>query len=178
MTSEKYFITSALPYINNVPHLGNIIGCVLSADVYARFLRKIGKEVLYLCGTDEYGTTTEVKAIQEGLTCQEICDKYHKLHKEIYEWFNISFDVFGRTTTETQTQMAQDIFTKLYENGHLVGKSTVQLKCNSCDLFLADRYVSGMCKCGKFTKSADQCDKCHQLLETKDLLNPIMMFVV
>ena len=80
-------ITSALPYVNNVPHLGNIIGCVLSADVYARFARLAGHNVIYICGTDEYGTATETKAMQEGASCEEICDKYHAIHKSIYEWF-------------------------------------------------------------------------------------------
>jgi len=92
-------ITSALPYVNNVPHLGNIIGCVLSADVYARFCRLAGHNTIYICGTDEYGTATETKARQEGKTPQEICDHYHKLHTEIYEWFDCDFDKFGRTTT-------------------------------------------------------------------------------
>ena len=107
---RNVLITSALPYVNNVPHLGNIVGCVLSADVFARFCRLRGYNTLYICGTDEYGTTTETKAIQEGLTPREICDKYNKLHADIYEWFDIGFDHFGRTTTEKQTQIAQDIF--------------------------------------------------------------------
>ena len=102
---RNVLITAALPYVNNVPHLGNIIGCVLSADVYARFCRRRGHNVLYICGTDEYGTTTEQKSIQAKLTPQEvrdhrptaeICDKYHLLHKRAYDWFNISFDHFGR----------------------------------------------------------------------------------
>ena len=89
----KKLITSALPYVNNFPHLGTIIGCVLSADVYARFCRLRGYETLYVCGTDEYGTATETKAREEGLTPREICDKYYTLHKEVYDHFNISFDM-------------------------------------------------------------------------------------
>jgi leucyl-tRNA synthetase len=96
---RNILITSALPYVNNVPHLGNIIGCVLSADVYARFARLAGHNVLYICGTDEYGTATETKARQEGKTPREICDQYHAIHKKIYEWFDCDFDEFGRTTT-------------------------------------------------------------------------------
>ena len=92
-------ITSALPYVNNVPHLGNIIGCVLSADVYARFVRLAGHNAIYISGTDEYGTATETKAMQEGVSCKEICDKYHAIHKGIYEWFQCDFELFGRTTT-------------------------------------------------------------------------------
>uniref|UniRef100_A0A8D1VTE9 methionine--tRNA ligase n=1 Tax=Sus scrofa TaxID=9823 RepID=A0A8D1VTE9_PIG len=101
---RNVLITSALPYVNNVPHLGNIIGCVLSADVFARYSRLRQWNTLYLCGTDEYGTATETKAMEEGLTPQEICDKYHAVHADIYRWFNISFDIFGRTTTPQQTK--------------------------------------------------------------------------
>lgn len=93
-------VTSALPYVNNVPHLGNIIGCVLSADVFARYCRLMGYNTLYICGTDEYGTATETKALEEKKTPKEICDHYFVIHKRIYEWFDCDFDHFGRTTTE------------------------------------------------------------------------------
>jgi len=110
---RNILITSALPYVNNVPHLGNIIGCVLSADVYARFARLRGYNTIYVCGTDEYGTATETKALQEKITCQEICDKYFKIHKRIYEWFYCDTDLFGRTSTAKQTEIVQDIFLNL-----------------------------------------------------------------
>jgi methionyl-tRNA synthetase len=96
---RNILITSALPYVNNVPHLGNIIGCVLSADVFSRFCRLRGYNTIYVCGTDEYGTATETKAIEEKKTPKEICDYYYKIHKEIYEWFDIDMEIFGRTTT-------------------------------------------------------------------------------
>ena len=136
---RNLLITSALPYVNNVPHLGNIVGCVLSADVFARFCRLRGLNTFYVCGTDEYGTSTETKAIQEGLTPQQICDKYHKLHKEIYEWFEISFDYFGRTTTPEQTKVCQEVFWDLHKQGNLCEDSVDQLFCDNCDRFLADR---------------------------------------
>lgn len=101
---RNVLITSALPYVNNVPHLGNIIGCVLSADIFARYSRTCGYNTLYICGTDEYGTATENKALAEKLTPQEICDKYFELHNSIYRWFGIGFDYFGRTTTKEQTE--------------------------------------------------------------------------
>ena len=110
---RNILITSALPYVNNVPHLGNIIGCVLSADVYARYVRLAGHNAIYICGTDEYGTATETKAREEGKTCQEICDHYHALHAKIYEWFDCDFDHFGRTTTPKHTDIAVDIFNHL-----------------------------------------------------------------
>lgn len=105
--------------MNNVPHLGNIIGCVLSADVYARFKRLQGSNVLYICGTDEYGTATEVKALEEKKTPREICDFYHKIHSEVYKWFDISFDHFGRTSTEWHTEICQDIFLNLKEKNKI-----------------------------------------------------------
>lgn len=113
----RILITSALPYVNNVPHLGNIIGCVLSADVFARYCRLRGHESIFVCGTDEYGTATEIKALEEGATPKEICDKYHKIHKDIYEWFGIRFDIFGRTSTGKHTEITQEIFTDLHRNG-------------------------------------------------------------
>ena len=114
---RNVLIASALPYVNNVPHLGNIIGCVLSADIYARFCRLRGYNALYVCGTDEYGTATETKAVEEKLTPREICDKYYAIHRDTYQWFSCSFDKFGRTTTDKQTEISQDIFWKLYKKG-------------------------------------------------------------
>eukprot|EP00127_Corallochytrium_limacisporum_P002271 Clim_evm59s109 gene=Clim_evmTU59s109 len=170
---RNVMVTSALPYVNNVPHLGNVIGCVLSADVYARFCRNRGYNTIYICGTDEYGTATETKALQEGLTPQEICDKYHALHKKVYDWFNISFTLFGRTTTPQQTEIAQDIFKKLRGHGHLTTDSMEQLKCLKDDKFLADRFVEGTCpKCGYDDARGDQCDKCSNLLNATELIKP------
>ena len=128
-----------------MPHLGNIIGCVLSADVYARFARLRGHNAIYICGTDEYGTATETKALAEGKTCQEICDYYHKIHADVYEWFDIDFDHFGRTTTEHQTEIAQSIFHRCQDNGFTYEDSVSQLRCTSCEKFLADRFVRGGC---------------------------------
>lgn len=101
---KNVLITSALPYVNNVPHLGNIIGCVLSADIFARFSRLCGQNTLYVSGTDEYGTATETKALAENMTPKQICDKYFEIHNSIYRWFGIGFDYFGRTTTTEQTE--------------------------------------------------------------------------
>uniref|UniRef100_A0A158QR62 Methionine--tRNA ligase, cytoplasmic n=1 Tax=Haemonchus placei TaxID=6290 RepID=A0A158QR62_HAEPC len=166
-------ITSALPYVNNVPHLGNIIGCVLSADVFSRYCRMRGHETLYVCGTDEYGTATETKALQEGLAPKEVCDKYHVIHKKIYEWFNIDFDIFGRTTTPQQTEIAQDIFLKLHENGYTSSCSIDQLHCQNCDKFLADRFVTGICPFCTFDDArGDQCDSCGRLINAVELKSP------
>ncbi|XP_004365688.2 methionyl-tRNA synthetase [Capsaspora owczarzaki ATCC 30864] len=170
---RNILITSALPYVNNVPHLGNIIGCVLSADVYARFCRERGYNTLYICGTDEYGTATETKALEEGLTPQQICDKYHKLHREIYEYFQISFDHFGRTTTPQQTEISQDIFLRALKNDTLLEESVEQLLCETCNRYLADRFVEGICPSCKYDDArGDQCDKCGKLLNAVELVEP------
>ncbi|XP_064594785.1 methionine--tRNA ligase, cytoplasmic-like isoform X2 [Liolophura sinensis] len=170
---RNILITSALPYVNNVPHLGNIIGCVLSADVFSRYCKLRNYNSLYICGTDEYGTATETKAMEEGITPQEICDKYNKLHKEIYEWFNIGFDYFGRTSTNQQTEIAQDIFWKLYNRQLIIKDSIEQLFCNICERFLADRFVEGTCPlCGYEDARGDQCDKCGKLINAVELKTP------
>jgi methionyl-tRNA synthetase len=170
---NNILITSALPYVNNVPHLGNIIGSVLSADVFSRYSKARGNPTLFVCGTDEYGTATETKAIEEGVTPQQLCDKYYKLHKEVYDWFEIAFDHFGRTPTQEQTDIAQDIFTKLHQNGFLEEQTTTQPYCEKHKGFLADRFVEGECPlCGYADARGDQCDKCGHLLEPFDLKNP------
>lgn len=170
---KKRLITSALPYVNNIPHLGNIIGCVLSADVFARYCKLAGYETLFVCGNDEYGTTTETKALQEGITPKELCDKYHKIHKEIYEWFNIDFSVFGRTSHPKQTEIVQDIFWKLYNNGYIVENSLIQPYCEHCKMFLADRFIEGICpNCNYEMAKGDQCENCGKLLDPAELKEP------
>ena len=170
---ENVLITSALPYVNNVPHLGNIVGSVLSADVFSRFSKLRGRPTLYICGTDEYGTATETKALETGQTPKELCDEFHKKHKDVYDWFEIGFDYFGRTTTEQQTVIAQDIFTKLYKNGFLEERTTTQPYCEKHESFLADRFVEGTCpKCNYDDARGDQCDKCGSLLDPFELINP------
>lgn len=169
---KKRLVTSALPYVNNVPHLGNLTQ-VLSADVFARFCRSRGYETLYICGTDEYGTASETRAMQEGVTPRELCDKYHEIHKEIYKWFNISFDYFGRTSTEKQTEIVQHIFNKVDENGYISEREMTQLYCPTCKRFLADRFVNGECPhCHNEDARGDQCDNCGKLLEPTELINP------
>jgi methionyl-tRNA synthetase len=171
--NKKRLITSALPYVNNEPHLGNIIGCVLSADAFARFCRSRKYETLYVCGTDEYGTATETKALEAGMTPREICDKFHAIHKKIYEHFNISFDVFGRTSTPTHTEVVQEIFSEVLANGHLIEIDSEQYFSEALDKFLADRLIVGTCpKCGYEDARGDQCDGCGGLLTPTELKNP------
>ncbi|KAH6674125.1 tRNA synthetases class I (M)-domain-containing protein [Halenospora varia] len=170
---QNILITSALPYVNNVPHLGNVVGSVLSADVFSRFSKLRDRPTLFICGTDEYGTATETKALETGQTPQELCDEFHKKHKDVYDWFEIAFDYFGRTTTEQQTVIAQDIFLKLHKNGFLEERTTTQPYCETHESFLADRYVEGTCpKCQYDDARGDQCDKCGSLLDPFELINP------
>ncbi|KAG6199725.1 putative methionine--tRNA ligase, cytoplasmic protein rar1 [Claviceps purpurea] len=170
---KNILITSALPYVNNVPHLGNVVGSVLSADVFSRFSKLRNRPTLYICGTDEYGTATETKALETGQTPQQLCDEFHKKHKEVYDWFEIGFDYFGRTTTEKQTEIVQDIFLKLHKNGLLEERTTTQPYCEKHDGYLADRFVEGTCpKCGYDDARGDQCDKCGGLLDPFELINP------
>lgn len=169
---KKRLVTSALPYVNNIPHLGNLTQ-VLSADVFARFCRSKGYETLYICGTDEYGTATETRALKEGVSPRELCDRYHAIHRDIYAWFNIAFDYFGRTSTPEQTKIVQDIFTKVDAAGYISEHELEQLYCPSCQRFLADRFVEGTCPhCHSEGARGDQCDSCQTLLDPIELINP------
>ncbi|MCX8196931.1 MAG: methionine--tRNA ligase [Candidatus Micrarchaeota archaeon] len=174
LAGKQILITSALPYVNNVPHLGNIIGCVLSADVFARYCRSMGYPTLFVCGTDEYGTATEAKALEEGVSPKELCDRYYLVHKKIYEWFGISTDIFGRTSTPLHTQITQEIFLSLYRNGYIKEDEIIQAYDEKIGMFLADRFIEGTCPhCGFEQARADQCDKCGRLLNFDELVNPI-----
>jgi len=169
---KRRLITSALPYVNNVPHLGNLIQ-VLSADVFARFCRLRGYDTLYICGTDEYGTATETKALEEGVSPRELCDRFHAIHRDIYSWFGIAFDKFGRTSAPEQTEITQSIFLDLDRNGYITEQTLEQLYCDHCGRFLADRYVKGTCPaCGYVGARGDQCEHCGKLLDPTDLIGP------
>lgn len=169
---KRRLITSALPYVNNIPHLGNLIQ-VLSADVFARFCRLRGYETLYVCGTDEYGTATETKALEEGITPRELCDRFYVVHRDIYDWFGISFDKFGRTSTPQQTEIVQGLFKDIDAAGYVKEQSIEQLYCESCGRFLADRYVRGTCPhCAYPDARGDQCESCGKLLDPTELKDP------
>ena len=169
---KRRLITSALPYVNNIPHLGNLIQ-MLSGDVFARFCRSRGYETLYICGTDEYGTATETRALEEKKTPRELCDYYFKEHTKIYDWFHIDFDKFGRTSNDECTEITQGLFLDLEKNGFISEHTNKQLFCPHCNMFLSDRYVRGICpKCGADDARGDQCDGCGSLLDPVDLKSP------
>ncbi|KAL5653264.1 hypothetical protein ACJX0J_038722, partial [Zea mays] len=147
---------------------------VLSADVFARYCRLRGYNAIYICGTDEYGTATETKAMEEKCTPKEICDKYHAIHNEVYKWFNIKFDKFGRTSSPEQTEVCHAIFHKLMENNWLTENTMQQLYCDTCQKFLADRLVEGTCpnKVCNASARGDQCETCSTLLNPTELIDP------
>lgn len=178
MTKEKRskLVFSALPYVNNLPHLGNIVGCVLSSDVYSRFCKKLGQNVLHICGTDEYGTAIEMAAIESKKHPKEICDTNHGLHKKIYDWFEIEFDYFGRTTKRDHALNTSEIFQKIDSSGYLEVQETAQFYCETCSIFLADRYINGTCpKCKSFGAKGDQCDVCGKIFKPTELVDPLCL---
>ena len=169
---SKTLITSALPYINGVPHLGHMIGCLLPSDVYARYMRMMGNDVLYIVGTDEHGTTSEVGALKAGMDVQTYCDMNHKRHYETYKDFGLSFDYFGRTSSEQNKEMTYHIFEQLDKNDYIEERTVKQIFSVDDDMFLADRYITGTCPhCGYEKARGDQCENCTQVLEPTDLIN-------
>ena len=169
---NRRLITAALPYVNNIPHLGNIIQS-LSGDVFARFCRNRGYDTLYICGVDEYGTATETKALEEGKEPRALCNHYYQEHTKIYKWFNINFDKFGRTSNPQCTEITQSLFNDLDKAGLIKEHTNKQLFCPHCNMFLADRYVDGTCpKCGSTKARGDQCDECGSLLDPIELKEP------
>ncbi len=170
--AERTLVTCALPYVNNVPHLGNLIP-ILSADVHARYLRLIGANVIYICATDEHGTRTEIEAECAGLTPAEWCERLHTEILESFHWFNVRFDHFGRTSSPANHELTQDIFKHLDANGFVLEDDIEQLFCATCGHFLPDTYVSGTCPiCRTPGASGDQCDACGHFMDPLSLIDP------
>ena len=142
---EKRLITAALPYVNNVPHVGNIVGSHLPADIFARFCRLKGYDTLFVGGTDEHGTPIVLAAEKKGVGPKELCDYFYKIHKDIYEWFNISYDNFSRTSAKLHHQTTQEFFKIIYRNGWIIEKKMLLPYCRRCRRFLPDRYIEGVC---------------------------------
>ena len=170
---KKYLITSALPYINGELHIGHLIGCYLPSDVYARFCRAMGRDVLYVCGADEHGTPAIVGAAKEHIPVKEYTDKYYEKHLRAVSDFKLSFDLYGRTHTDLQETLVQDLFTRLEEQGLIEERETVQPFSVDDNMFLADRQIEGTCpKCGYEKARGDQCDNCSATYEANELKNP------
>ena len=170
---KRTLITSALPYANGPVHIGHLAGVYIPADIYARYLRLKGEDVLFVGGSDEHGVPITIRAKKEGVTPQDVVDRYHKLIKESFEKFGISFDVYSRTTSATHTQMASDFFRTLYDKGEFIEKTSEQYYDEEAQQFLADRYITGECPhCHAEGAYGDQCEKCGTSLSPLDLINP------
>lgn len=170
---ERRLITAALPYINNVPHLGHLVGSHLPADIFARYCRLKEYEVLFVGGTDENGSTTEISALKVGLDIETFSKKLHEEHKKVYSWFNISYDNFSRTTSKTHYDLVQEFFKEIYKNGYIKEGKINVFYSKEENRFLPDRYVKGVCKkCGYEDASGDQCEKCTSVLDAFELGNP------
>lgn len=170
---SKYLITSALPYANGPIHFGHIAGAYLPADIFSRFLRQQGEDVLYVCGTDEHGVAITINAEKEGVPYKQYVDRYHLVIKEFFDKLNIRFDHFSRTTIPAHYPLAQEFFTDLYKNGYIKAAVEAQFYCTTCARFLADRYVSGSCpKCGAENVRGDECTKCGEWLDPSKIISP------
>ncbi|MCH5225152.1 MAG: methionine--tRNA ligase [Muribaculaceae bacterium] len=170
---KRTLITSALPYANGPVHIGHLAGVYVPADIYARYLRLKGEEVMFIGGSDEHGVPITIKAREEGVTPQDIVDRYHKIIKDSFEELGISFDIYGRTTSKTHHKNAANFFRTLYDKGEFIEKTSEQLYDPEAGEFLADRYVVGTCPhCGKDGAYGDQCEACGSSLSPSELINP------
>jgi methionyl-tRNA synthetase len=174
MIKSAYTVTAALPYANGPLHLGHIAGVYLPADIFVRFLRMNKHDVVYICGSDEHGAAITLRAKKEGITPQEIVDKYHTLIRDTFEQFNISFDIYHRTSSQLHHETSAEFFKKLHDNKQFIEESSEQYFDEDFQQFLADRYITGTCpKCSYANAYGDQCEKCGSDLSPTDLINPI-----
>ena len=170
---KRTTVTAALPYANGGVHIGHMAGVYVPADIYARYLRLKGEDVVFIGGSDEHGVPITIRAKKEGCTPQDVCDRYHKLIKDSFKEFGISFDIYSRTTSKIHSKLASDFFRKLYDDGKLIEKETEQYYDEEAHQFLADRYIMGTCPhCGNPNAYGDQCEKCGSDLSPMELINP------
>lgn len=174
--SDRKMITAALPYANGPVHIGHLAGVYIPADVYARFQRRLGKDVAFICGSDEHGIPITIRAKKEGVSPQDIVDKYHGIIKKSFQDLGISFDEYSRTTSPKHTQVSQDFFTTLYNRDKFIEEVSEQYFDEQANEFLADRYIVGTCpNCGNENAYGDQCEKCGTTLSPSELINPRSM---
>ena len=169
----RHLITSALPYINGIKHLGNMVGSMLPADVYSRYLRQRGHDVLYICATDEHGTPAELAAKEQGIAVADFCAQAHDAQKAVYDGFSLAFDHFGRSSSQENVEITQHFARKLHENGFIEERAIRQVYSPADGRFLPDRYVEGTCPhCGYDKARGDQCENCTRVLDPTDLIEP------
>lgn len=172
-SQERYTLTAALPYANGPVHIGHLAGCYIPADIYARYLRMRGKDVLFVCGSDEHGIPITIKAKNEGVTPQEVVDKYHKIMGDAFRNFGIDFDIYSRTSASIHKETASAFFLDLFQKGELLEKETEEYFDPEAGEFLADRYIVGTCpNCANPNAYGDQCERCGRSLSPEELINP------
>ena len=170
---KRYLVTSALPYANGPVHIGHLAGVYIPSDIYTRYLRLRGCDVLSVCGSDEHGVPITIKARKEGVTPQQIVDRYHQLIKSSFEGLGMSFDIYSRTSSKTHAATASEFFRKLYDEGKFIERTSEQYYDEETQTFLADRYIVGTCpRCGNDRAYGDQCEKCGSTLSPDELINP------
>jgi methionyl-tRNA synthetase len=170
---KRFTVTAALPYANGPVHIGHLAGCYIPSDIYVRYLRAQGKDVKFICGSDEHGVAITIKAKKEGITPQQVIDKYHKMMGDSFKEFGISFDIYARTSSPTHHETASEFFKNLYDKGMFQEETTEQYYDAEANQFLADRYITGTCpNCGNESAYGDQCEKCGSTLNPTDLINP------
>ena len=170
---KRYLVTSALPYANGPVHIGHLAGVYVPSDIYVRYLRQRGADVISVCGSDEHGVPITIKARKEGVTPQDIVDKYHNIIKTSFERLGMSFDIYSRTSSATHAKTASDFFRTLYDKGEFTEATSQQYYDEEAQTFLADRYITGTCpKCGNDRAYGDQCEKCGSTLNATDLIDP------
>ena len=168
---KRYLVTSALPYANGPVHIGHLAGVYIPSDIYTRYLRLRGRDVISVCGSDEHGVPITIKARKEGVTPQQIVDRYHNMIKKSFEGLGMSFDIYSRTSSATHAATASEFFRKLYDEGKFIEKTSMQYYDEEAQTFLADRYIVGTCpKCGNERAYGDQCEKCGSTLSPDELI--------
>ena len=173
---QRYTVTAALPYANGPVHIGHLAGVYLPADIYVRYLRAVGRDVKFICGSDEHGVPITIRAQKEGVTPQQVVDKYHVLIRDSFRDFNVSFDVYSRTSSATHAEVSSGFFTKLNDEGKFIEQTTQQYYDEQAQQFLADRYIVGTCpNCGNENAYGDQCERCGSTLNPTELINPRSM---
>ncbi|SMB88762.1 methionyl-tRNA synthetase [Hymenobacter roseosalivarius DSM 11622] len=173
---QRYTVTAALPYANGPVHIGHLAGVYLPADIYVRYLRSAGRDVKFICGSDEHGVPITIRAQKEGVTPQQVVDKYHALIRDSFLDFGVSFDIYSRTSSATHREVSSEFFLKLYQEGKFIEQTSQQYYDEQADQFLADRYIVGTCpNCGNENAYGDQCERCGTSLSPTELINPRSM---
>ena len=173
MSYKRTLVTCALPYANGPVHIGHLAGAYIPGDIYVRYLRMRGEDVVFVCGSDEHGVPITIKARNEGVTPQDVVDRYHKVMKDAFTGLGINYDIYSRTSSQVHSENASEFFRKLYDQDDFITQESEQLYDEEAKMFLTDRLIEGTCpKCGNPHAYGDQCEKCGSTLSPEELLDP------